>query len=479
MLLPEKIQEYCEEVSDQIRWKKVRPVISSEIENHLLDQRDEYMHYGLDEEIATDKAILQMGDPVQVGLELDKTHKPKPQWFCLGFVSLLIIIGVFLQYLTYTISNSSSLLSYDIEIGICIVSISVLFACYFLDFTILGKYPFKIYCGTVIFSLLLLIAIKLNIIPHTYNYIKILGLSISTAYLSLIFPVVYALFVYKMRNRGYMGIIYCGLAYIPFAFVLICFGGSKTGIYTLVSLIILCTAIAKNWFNVKRILAFAIVFGSVFIVLLICAYNVLFSDYLLNKIMVFINPNNDPYGSGYIYNMLRTEIANASFIGQGQMSDVFTYSDYHFVMGYIFAFLTAKYGIIFLIGIILVFSILMFIILKKIVKQKSKLGFICALTIALIFIFQAIFYIAFSLGYSFLAVLPFPFLTEGNTCLILNSALMGFMLSIFRTGYIYKDKLNSQNSNIQNEDEDDYEDDDEPMFTYQKGKLTINFNKFL
>ena len=38
-----KIKQYTHSVCEQIRWKKAHSVISEEIENHIIDQRDTFM----------------------------------------------------------------------------------------------------------------------------------------------------------------------------------------------------------------------------------------------------------------------------------------------------------------------------------------------------------------------------------------------------------------------------------------------------
>lgn len=100
------IKEYCNKVSEQIRWKKAKPVIYTEIENHLCDQRDAYIADGDNENIATEKAIKQMGDAVLIGQELDKTHKPKPQLFMILIIGILISIGAFINYIIGDLPDS-------------------------------------------------------------------------------------------------------------------------------------------------------------------------------------------------------------------------------------------------------------------------------------------------------------------------------------------------------------------------------------
>ncbi len=67
MGLSAQITEYCNKVCEQIRWKKAKTYAFSELEQHLMDQRDRYRSDGQEELSATQQAILQMGDPVIVG----------------------------------------------------------------------------------------------------------------------------------------------------------------------------------------------------------------------------------------------------------------------------------------------------------------------------------------------------------------------------------------------------------------------------
>lgn len=77
---PETIRAYLDTVQEQIRWKRARPVLARELEQHLTDQRDAFQTEGKDPETAERLAVEEMGDPVSVGTELDRVHRPKPQW---------------------------------------------------------------------------------------------------------------------------------------------------------------------------------------------------------------------------------------------------------------------------------------------------------------------------------------------------------------------------------------------------------------
>ncbi|MHB8126137.1 MAG: permease prefix domain 1-containing protein [Desulfitobacteriaceae bacterium] len=93
MQQPSKITEYLEAVRQQIRWKKVQSPVLEEIKNHITDQKDAFINDGLNEELATDKAIAEMGDPIVVGEQLDRAHRPRLIGMGIGVLLVLGILG--------------------------------------------------------------------------------------------------------------------------------------------------------------------------------------------------------------------------------------------------------------------------------------------------------------------------------------------------------------------------------------------------
>ena len=92
---PETIRSYLDAVAAQIRWKRARPVVLRELECHLEDQRDAFASDGT--ENPERRAVEEMGDPVSVGRELNRLHRPNPQWGLLLFALLLTLTGAVLR----------------------------------------------------------------------------------------------------------------------------------------------------------------------------------------------------------------------------------------------------------------------------------------------------------------------------------------------------------------------------------------------
>ena len=93
---PETIRDYLDTAAAQIRWKRARTVVVRELETHLEDQRNEFQAEGHSPEEAERLAVEEMGDPVAVGTDLDRLHRPKSQWKMLCL--LAAALGLWLSF---------------------------------------------------------------------------------------------------------------------------------------------------------------------------------------------------------------------------------------------------------------------------------------------------------------------------------------------------------------------------------------------
>ena len=90
---------YIKEVTDQIRCKKARPFIAEERSQHIEDQAEDYLAEGMSPADAEAAAVREMGDPIKVGTDLDRIHRPKPDWKLIIIIALLTLAGLVLQYI--------------------------------------------------------------------------------------------------------------------------------------------------------------------------------------------------------------------------------------------------------------------------------------------------------------------------------------------------------------------------------------------
>jgi cell division protein FtsW (lipid II flippase) len=454
----DEIKSYSKTVCEQIRWKKAHHVIAEEIENHLYDQRDAYISQGSDQNTATRKAILGMGDAVSIGAGLDKIHKPKPQWTMIALTAALMLAGLFSNYLIGFPDNASG----GFILAAYIAALTVFGGCYFLDFSILGKYAGHFYLGALAVSLIgFLFSRQVNggdfFFPGRF--------SASLSYLSLIFPLAYSLLVYALRQKGLRGLILSGLGYIPPALVLLLIP-SFTGfaLFTVLALVILATAILKGWFGIDKRRGLVLALMPAVFAFMITVFYALNNHYVLPRLYAAINPYGDPKGYGYIQCLVRDLLASSRFWGKGAVPPQFG----HYLPAvpapstdYILVALTLYFGWIIFIVIAAVFLVFALVGLYYVSKQKSILGTMVSLPIIATFIMQAAIYMINNLGFGIFSSLSLPLVSYGKAALIVNSALIGFLLSVFRTGDIVRDNIKFPARN-------------KAIFSYEDGKFIIN-----
>ena len=91
------MEKYLEKLLSQIRCKKARPYIAEEIREHIESQIEDNLSGGMTYEEAEKKAVADMGDPIEVGISLDKVHKPQIAWKLLLVVGVLSLLGILIQ----------------------------------------------------------------------------------------------------------------------------------------------------------------------------------------------------------------------------------------------------------------------------------------------------------------------------------------------------------------------------------------------
>ncbi|MBU5436632.1 FtsW/RodA/SpoVE family cell cycle protein [Tissierella sp. MSJ-40] len=424
-----KIKEYLKTVCEQIRWKKAHKIISEEIENHIIDQKNALISEGLDEETAINKAILEMGDPTAVGLEFDRTYIPKPEWGIIALTGILLILGVIIRGFIFRnpemtdISNNG--IMFTNSIIFTIFGMLTMIIAYFLDYTIIGKYP------KIIYFSLVLVTLGVMIISPVYQ-----GQIFYVKFLMLLFPTAFAGIVYDMRNKGYLGIILSGIYFIiP---VLICLkipSLSILALYSITSLMIFTYAILRGWFNVKKLNGLLLIYIPIVIVSL--TKIVFINDYQLLRLKTAFNPSLDPMGAGYWANATRSIIVNAKLFGSSQfgLNADNVLVDIH--TDFLLTYLIHRIGWISF--IIIMFFILAFIIrsLKFSLKQKSVLGGLVSLSVIVTFIMQVLFYVASNLGFQLFTPLTLPLISYSKIATVINMFLIGIMLSVYKSSMLY------------------------------------------
>ena len=95
------------------------------------------------------------------------------------------------------------------------------------------------------------------------------------------------------------------------------------------------------------------------------------------------------------------------------------------------------------------------------------LGKLVSFAVMLILTLQTISYVATNLGFALIYSMSLPLVSYGNTATIVNMALIGVMLSTFRTGSLVKDStLGHQTTRPR-------------RLRWRNGELTISFKRHI
>ena len=194
--MPDRISAFVEAVGAEIRWKKARPLLTEEIRTHLLDQRDACMAQGMAEDEAQAEAVRQMGDPVALGADLDRVHRPRPQWGLLALALMLAAAGAFLRFSLTADVPYVSLQDRQMDLLGGLLGAAALAAGYLLDVSTLGRRAW-LACTA-------LAAAFLCFLPWTVN-----GPAWLSAQLLSLFALTLALVLWKQRGRRWRGAAVC------------------------------------------------------------------------------------------------------------------------------------------------------------------------------------------------------------------------------------------------------------------------------
>jgi rod shape determining protein RodA len=162
--------------------------------------------------------------------------------------------------------------------------------------------------------------------------------------------------------------------------------------------------------------------------------------YQLQRIMVFLNPNKDPLGSGY--NVIQSIIAIGSgeLFGKGISKNIFT--KLHFVpvqyADFIFSALGETLGFLGVIILLLLYIGVMIFIIKTYRLTKDDFGKAMLIGVFTIFITQIFINIGMCVGIMPVTGVPLPFISFGGSATLTNFIAIGLAINI----YVYREEIN-------------------------------------
>ncbi|MCC3144230.1 rod shape-determining protein RodA [Halanaerobium sp. Z-7514] len=223
------------------------------------------------------------------------------------------------------------------------------------------------------------------------------------------------------------------IAFIPFVLVVL---QNDLGTALVLFFIYLVMLFAGGG-NIKYM---ALVFGSGFliIVLIISAHVMLdtplpfLQEYQLNRLIVFINPDIDPFGSGY--NIIQSKIALGSgrLTGKGLFAG--TQNQLNFLpekhTDFIFSVIGEEFGFMGSALVILLFLFLLWQFLKIAEEARDRYGYLVVIGITAMFLFHVLENIGMTMGIMPITGIPLPFISYGGTFMMTSLTAVGIIINI-------------------------------------------------
>lgn len=432
--------DYITTVKEQIRNNKAKSLIEDELKDHLEEQIKAFQEDGLSYVEAEQKAILDMGDPVEVGTELNRVHRPKLEKKLLFTVMLFSAIGLIVQYVVGSVINSS-IPNYFISQAVYIaIGIGVMVLIYYMDYTIIGRYPFLMWGVLTLFGI--------YILEFGHQHYQIFY---DLFFVILLFVPIFAGILFRLRNLKLIGLMLSG--FIGATPILISFFGRNVSAmmyYMLIYLIMLNVAVGKRWFG-NRKLGFAIVWlstigvPSVFVMSCLKRGIHFLTSYQIDRFKFILSDLFNPEFT-YQSNIANQALVNSKlFGGSSEIIQRVPAVDSDYILVFIFS----TFGILF--GICVV-ALLLFLLYKafRIAKvQKSYLGYMVGMACTLIFLVETFFYTINNL-FSFNLIVSqrtLPFLSNGARNTIFSYAIVGLLLSVYRNTGLVSDRTNQKKRN--------------------------------
>jgi rod shape determining protein RodA len=158
----------------------------------------------------------------------------------------------------------------------------------------------------------------------------------------------------------------------------------------------------------------------------------LLKPYQRQRLVVFMNPEADPLGSGYHIIQSKVAIGSGGAYGKGFLEG--TQTQLHFIpeqhTDFIFSVVGEELGFV---GGVALVALYLFVVWRGIAiasRAKDDYGSLMAVGIVSMFLFHFFVNIGMTTGIMPVTGIPLPFISAGGTSLLTNAAAIGLLLSV-------------------------------------------------
>jgi rod shape determining protein RodA len=343
----------------------------------------------------------------------------------LGVYLTMVILGIFVIYSASYTPGQGSYNYYIRQIYWCVISILIFLFFSFLNYRILIKYAYFLYILGMLF--LVYVLIMGHISMGAQRWINLGGFKFQP---SEIFKVIWIIMLARIFNDfekdrlNFVKIVKKSLLMLPpFLLIFLQPDLGTAGLFILTwGFVLLFRGI-----NIRTLIVlFVIGFAGIFLI-----WENL-HDYQRQRVITFVNPAADPFGSGYHIIQSKVAIGSGGFFGKGYLKG--TQSQLNFLpekhTDFVFSVLCEEFGFLGGASIVFLFLLLLYRISQVAIVAREVNGkLLCMSCINLIFL-QSFINSAMTIGFMPVVGIPMPFISYGGSSLMTFSALLGIINSI-------------------------------------------------
>lgn len=417
-----KVNDYINKVCSLIKNKKVHAEIREELSGHINEIIEDYLEIGMSLDVATNKALLQIGNADIIGHGLNKAHKSNSDWLLLLITSILIFFGflttAFIQsnasndiyYINY-FSKLLVFLGLSIILSLCILKV---------DYRKLKNYSILIYIINI--SLIILTIAFSPYINGMKRWLVVGIFSLDTLAFTPVLLIISLAGIFDNYNWNDKKSLFKGLILVFIPIILFVSIPSLSTI--IIYLIAAFTIMHISGFKLKYLI---IISASLSSILLLFIFN---QAYRIERFFIFLNPTKDINSSGWIYNQLNTLRNSAKLLGNNSNINISTLPDANME----FALTSIIFSFGWIVGILVIALVLSFIIRTGFIYSNTKNTYGKLLVSGLCSLFSVQFILNILANFSLSPILgvSMPFISYGGSQLIINVLAISIINNIYK-----------------------------------------------
>ena len=417
------ISSYLEKVGEQIRWKRAKAPLLRELEAHIYDCREALIKNGAEPSEAESLAVREMGDPEETGLELDRIHRPRPNWVLMGCAAALLLLGLLL---TWAVGERETY--FGRMLVYAAIGMAAMIAGYFFDYTLLAKMPSAVFfglCGVCM------------VMPMTGNRFMS-----TAAQICYVMPLLYSVLVYRAKGKTKKDALMISVGYV-LCLISAVFSHHWTTMVIYTAVVcggMLIYASYKGWLRLGVFPMAALALGVPAVSYILISLSARIA--LLRRLEAVVSPQSEPNGMGWTTMRLREILHTARFIGEGSASDElagFLGPNQLSSVEYTLAAAAHRYGWAVIIAVAALVIAAGAMIIKGIKRQSCTFGAVIAAAAFLGFAVRTVGYFACNLGFNLIHFEGIPLFSYCGKLMIPDMFILGLVLSVFRNESIARD----------------------------------------